>query len=55
MKEDEVLKNGVIGGFGGWRIHGKSYNSKGKLIDEVHDADCFCCKTLLSATPSNKG
>ena len=54
MEQEENLKNGYIGEFGGYRINGKSYDADGKEIDEVHKEDCFCCRnTLLTSSQSN--
>lgn len=40
----KVIKNGLVGKLSGWRIGGKSYDTKGKKIKEKHEKDCFCCK-----------
>lgn len=43
----KVLKNGIIGKYAGFRIHGKTYNSKGNEVKEKHGKDCFCCRKDL--------
>ena len=45
--KDKVLKNGLIGKFNGYHIHGKSYDKNGKEIKEVHEKDCYCCRKDL--------
>jgi hypothetical protein len=40
---DEILKNGFIGSFNGYRIHGKSYGVDGNEVEERHEPDCVCC------------
>ena len=51
--KDEVLKNGYAGKLAGYKIHGKSYDTEGNEVAEVHEEDCFCCcKNLLK--PSDK-
>lgn len=51
MGEDEIIKNGVIGKFCGWRINGKSYDGEGNEIDDKHEEDCVCCRKNLFNPP----
>ena len=54
-ERDEVLKNGLIGTYAGTRISGKSYDPDGKEIEEVHEADCYCCrKDLFNPQPETQ-
>lgn len=50
------MKKGLMGKFAGYRIRGKSYNPEGNLIEEKHEADCFCCRKnlLKSGVESSK-
>ena len=41
---EEIMENGLVGNFGGYRIHGKSYDPEGNEIKEEHEVDCFCCR-----------
>jgi hypothetical protein len=46
----EEMKTGYAGEFGGYRLHGKSFDADGNEIKDKHDKDCFCCKDILSIT-----
>lgn len=46
IKKD-IIKNGFIGYFNGWRIGGKTYDPEGNEIKEKHEKDCFCCRKSL--------
>ena len=43
----EVIKNGLMGKYNGYRIRGKSYDAKGNKIKEKHEKDWFCCRKDL--------
>lgn len=44
---EEIIKNGLIGKYGGYRLNGLSFDAENNPIDEVHDDDCFCCRASL--------
>lgn len=50
MENEEIIKNGMVGTFGGYRLNGKTYDPNGLVIEEVHEPDCFCCRKDLFPT-----
>ena len=51
-KKKEPLRNGLVGDFLGYRIHGKTYDVTGIEFEEEHEADCVCCRKNLMNTPN---
>lgn len=48
---DFILKNGVVGKFAGYRVNGKSYDTDGNEVEEIHEEDCYCCRKDLFTHP----
>lgn len=54
MEDNFIMKNGYIGRLNGWRIRGKSFDSQGNEIDEIHEKYCVCCRDNLLSKPPLK-
>lgn len=54
--DEELLKNGEVGKIVGYRVHGRSYDTDGNEVQEVHEEECTCCrKNLFQRTTPNPG
>lgn len=47
---EKILKNGHVVKLAGYRVNGKSYDTEGSEIKEVHEKDCFCCRKNIMKT-----